>query len=191
MAHGLEVVVEAAARLKQKGREDIVFLIVGDGANRERLQSMAAECGVDEQVIFTGRLPKDQMPAVLANSGACLIHLKGCELFGTVLPSKIFETMAMQRPIIMGVRGEAQQIVADAGAGVNMTPDSAEDLVAAVEQLADDPERAERLGRQARAYVAEHFNRDRLAQQYLELIDSLTERGEERGARGEGRGLRI
>ena len=179
MAHGLEVVVEAAARLKQEGRRDIAFLIVGDGANRERLQSMAAECGVDEQVIFTGRLPKDQMPAVLANSGACLIHLKGCELFGTVLPSKIFETMAMQRPIIMGVRGEAQQIVADAGAGINMTPDAADDLIAAVEQLADDPQLAERLGRQARAYVAEHFNRDRLAERYLELIDSLTRRGED------------
>lgn len=170
MAHGLEVVLGAARLLKAKGRDDIRFCLVGDGAMRERLEDQALRDGLERLVIFTGRQPKEEIPPILASSGACLIHLRNCELFGTVLPSKIFETMAMGRPIILGVNGEARQIVLDAGAGVLMEPDSAESLVAAVEALADEPERAAQAGSRARECVAEKYNRDVLAQRYLELL---------------------
>jgi len=173
MAHGLEVVIEAAKRLKAKGRRDISFCLVGDGAERKRLETLAQAADVADMVVFTGRQPKEEVPRILASSGACLIHLKQCELFGTVLPSKIFETMAMGRPIIMGVDGEARRIVMEAGAGVAMEPDSPESLVAAVEQLADDPDFAARHGRAARRYVAQHYNRDTLASKYLRLLHGL------------------
>jgi len=173
MAHGLEVVIEAAKVLKAKGRRDISFCLVGDGADRKRLEAMAQEADVEDLVVFTGRQPKDEVPRILASSGACLIHLRKCELFGTVLPSKIFETMATGRPIIMGVDGEARRIVTEAGAGVAMEPDSAESLVAAVEHLADDPRFAARHGRAARQYVAQHYNRDVLAAGYLRLLERV------------------
>lgn len=167
MAHGLEVCIEAAKLLRAKGRDDVRFLIVGDGASRKALEARAAAEGVADMAIFTGRLPKEEMPKVLASSGACLIHLKKCELFATVMPSKIFETMAMGRPIIMGVRGEACDVVLRAGAGVEMEPDSPESLVAAVEQLTAEPDAAEKRGAAARAFVAEHYNRDTLAEAML------------------------
>ena len=69
------------------------------------------------QVIFTGRLPKSEMPAVLAASDACLVHLARRELFRTVMPSKIFEAAAMARPIVLGVDGFAAEVVQGAGAG--------------------------------------------------------------------------
>jgi len=56
-------------------------------------------------VHFPGRQPKEQVPALLAESEACRIHLRGCELSGTVIPSKIFETMAMGR----SMPGEARR----------------------------------------------------------------------------------
>lgn len=170
MAHGLEVVIEAAKLLRDKGRSDIAFCLVGDGASQKRLKDQADRESVGGMVVFTGMLPKEEMPTVLASSGACLIHLKKCELFGTVIPSKLFETMAMERPIIMGVNGEARDIVTWAGAGLDMEPDSALSLVECVERLADDPERAARLGRSARDYVAAHFSRDVLAQKLLDKL---------------------
>ncbi len=173
MAHGLEVVLEAAKILQEQGRKDICFALIGDGASRARLQQAALEAGLDGMVVFTGRLPKEQMPAILASSDACLVHLKKCELFGTVLPSKIFETMAMQRPIIMGVPGEAGDMVIDAGAGVEMEPDSPESLVQAVERLADDPAAATDWGDSARKYVAEHYDRDVLAGRFLRLLHEV------------------
>ena len=170
MAHGLDVVLKAASILKAKGRNDIRFLLVGDGASRQNLQKGAARRGVSDRVIFTGRQRKGLVPAILASSHACLIHLRGCELFGTVLPSKIFETMAMGRPIIMGVRGEARRLVCDARAGIEMEPESAESLVAVLESLADDPKPRVQFGKSARRYVEQHFNRDVLAEDYLRLL---------------------
>ncbi len=184
MAHGLEVVLGAARLLRARGRDDIRFCLVGDGAMRARLEDQARREGLDRLVIFTGRQPKEEVPPILASSGACLIHLKKCELFGTVLPSKIFETMAMGRPIILGVDGQARQIMREAEAGVEMQPGSAESLVAAVERLADEPGLAARLGASARQYVAKHFNRDVLAEQYLRLLHEVAGVKEQAGGGG-------
>jgi glycosyltransferase involved in cell wall biosynthesis len=173
MAHGLEVVIQAARMLKDAGRGDFLFQIVGDGARRQSLIDLAAEQGVSELVEFPGRQPKERMPAILAESDACLVHLRGCELFGTVIPSKIFEVMAMARPIIMGVRGEAQEIVLGAEAGLAMEPDSAESLVACLKELADHPNRAQVMGQAGRAYVAQHYDRNQLAKRYLKLLEDV------------------
>lgn len=173
MAHGLEVVVEAAKMLQQKGRDDIRFCLVGEGAMRKHLAEKVAQEGVGQMVVLTGQVPKDMVPVVLASSHACLIHLKKCQLFETVVPSKIFEAMAMGRPMIMGVRGPARDIVMESGAGLEMEPDSAESLVEAVETLADDRSLLARLGRTARQRVAADFNRDVLAARFLELMERV------------------
>jgi hypothetical protein len=173
MAHGLEVVLDAADRLRQRGRTDVRFLLVGDGAQREHLEAAARSRGLSDAVVFTGRLPREAMPTALAASDVCLVHLKGTELFGSVIPSKIFETMAMGRPIIMGVRGEAQDIVLAAEGGVAMEPDSADSLVAAILQLADDAGLRERMGQSAQRYVVEHFSREHLAGEFLDLLERV------------------
>jgi glycosyltransferase involved in cell wall biosynthesis len=174
MAHGLEVVLDGAEILKRRGRRDIRFCLVGDGARRRELEQEARRRGLEDMVVFTGLQPKEEMPFVLAGSNACLVHLRGTELFGSVIPSKIFEIMAMQRPIIMGVNGQALDIVVRGGAGLAMEPDSAESLVDAVETLADNPGLCEQLGKSARAFVREHFNRDVLAEQYLDLLHDVS-----------------
>lgn len=173
MAHGLEVMVRAAKRLKAAGRTDIAFMIVGDGATRPRLEKLVADEGVGDYVVFTGRLPKDQMATVLASSDCCLVHLRSTELFATVIPSKIFETMAMQRPIIMGVRGPARDIVMEASAGTPMTPESDEELFQIVTNLADDRDTTIEMGIDARRFVLEHYNRDDLAAAYLSLLQRV------------------
>ena len=173
MAHGLEVVLQAAHILKQRGRYEVRFCLVGDGAARKQLEEEAEKAGVKDMVLFLGRQRKEEIPRILASSHACLIHLKKCELFTTVLPSKVFETMAMGRPIIMGVGGEACEIVMAAGAGVEMEPGSAESLVRAVEMLADDGQSAIQRGHAARDYVARHFDRNGLAARYLSLLEAV------------------
>jgi glycosyltransferase involved in cell wall biosynthesis len=173
MAHGLAVVVKAAKELKKIQRTDIVFLIVGDGAEREKLQQMAKDEGVADLIAFTGLLGKQDMPKVLASSDCCLVHLRGTELFGTVIPSKIFETMAMQRPIIMGVKGPAREIVQSAGGGVAMEPDNELELASRLIELADNPEKTRQMGKGAREYVMTHFNRDGLASRFESLLREI------------------
>lgn len=174
MAHGLEVVVRAARILQEQGRTDIAFLIVGDGARRSELEQLAAQEGVQQHVIFTGRMSRDQMPTVLASSDACLVHLRKTELFETVVPSKIFETMAMGRPIVMGVRGESREIVKAAGAAIEMEPESETDLVNGLLKLADDAAFRESLSHSARAYVLEHYDRSQQAAKMRKVFEELT-----------------
>jgi glycosyltransferase involved in cell wall biosynthesis len=96
-------------------------------------------------------------------------------LFESVIPSKMFEAMAMARPIILGVRGDARVLLQRAGGGLDMEPGCAESLVACVMRLADDPSLRSALGASGRAFVEEHYNRDRLAGEMLGLLESVAD----------------
>ena len=172
MACGLEIVLEAAEILARKDRKDVIFLLVGDGARREWLQQEGSRRGL-VNVRFTGRLAKSLMPAVLSISDVCLIHLRKAELFKTVMPSKIFEALGMRRPVIVGVAGEATELIERAAAGIPIEPENADQLVRAVERLADNPALRARLGRAGRQYVIAHHDRDALAQDYLEVLSRI------------------
>jgi glycosyltransferase involved in cell wall biosynthesis len=170
MAHHLETVLEAAKLLRH--RPDVAFLLIGDGAERARLLGMKEAAGLDN-VVMLPQQPKERMPALWAASDISLVLLKKSDLFKTVIPSKIFESMAMERPIVLGVEGEAAEIVQAAGAGICIEPENAAALAAAVEDLAGDALRRAKIGRSAREFVATHFDRTILAQRYLAVLEDL------------------
>ena len=149
-------------------RPDAV-LVVGDGAVREDLEREARAAGLD-RIVFTGRLPKADMPRVLAASDACLVHLARRELFRSVMPSKIFEAAAMAKPILLGVEGFAAEVVEQAGAGICIEPENAAQLVEAVLRLASDRELARRLGRAGSERIARAYDYSELAREYAALI---------------------
>lgn len=174
MACALGVVLKAAKILKEKGRWDINFLLVGDGAFKDKLQHDAKAAGLDN-ITFTGRLDKNLMPAYLDASDACLVHLKKQELFKSVLPSKMFEAAAMEKPILLGVEGCAREYLDKANAGIAFEPENAEQLVAALEKLAADRELAHQYGASARAYVLRHYDRDTLSRDYINVLRQTRE----------------
>jgi glycosyltransferase involved in cell wall biosynthesis len=183
MAAGLEVVLEAAEKLRARSDDDIVFLIVGDGAERERLMEMTAERGLSN-VVFTGRRSKAEMPSYLASVDACLVHLRDVELFSTVLPSKMFEAAAMARPMILGVRGEAAALLEACGGGVLIEPENAEQLVAVAREWADDPAKAIALGEAGRRYMITRFDLDNLALDYEGVLNQVVEPRRKTGTEG-------
>jgi len=170
MAHGLEIVLEAA-RLTESDR-GLVYLVVGEGARRAELEAAAKERGLSN-VVFAGEVPRERVPEYLAASDALLVHLRRAPLFEGVIPSKIFEIMACARPIILGVRGEAASIIRDARAGIEIEPESAAEFVAAIARLRSDASLALEMGRSGRAFVEAHFDRRRLADDYLSLLSAL------------------
>jgi glycosyltransferase involved in cell wall biosynthesis len=169
MACGLSVVLRAAKLLQEKGRHDIKFMLVGDGAVRETLERNARKADITN-VIFTGRVAKSEVPAHLAAADACLVHLRKQELFTTVLPSKMFEASAMGKPIILGVEGFAAELLNRSGGGVCVEPENPEDLVAAVERLADNRAIGHEMGSTGRRYVLRNFDRDQLSRDYIDVI---------------------
>ena len=125
-------------------------------------------------VVFTGLVPRAELPAYLASSDACLVHFRKDDLFGTILPSKFFEDAAMERPILLGFEGDARAMLEEADCGIAFEPSNDEELAAAAERLAAAPaEERRRLGENGRRYVLEHFDRRKLAHDYLEILERV------------------
>ncbi len=171
MAHGLDVVLDAASMLKDDPR--FVFLLVGDGAERERLVRRKKRLGLDN-VIMLPQQPKKMIPLYIAASDVCLVVLKKTQLFKTVVPSKMFEAMAMARPVILGVEGESRDLILKSGSGVYIEPENPHDLSNRLLTLANQPEALEKMGRNGREFVGKYFNRDILALKYLEILMSIS-----------------
>jgi len=170
MAHRLETLLEAAALCRDDDR--IVFLMVGDGAERKQLLEVRQRMQLTN-VLMLGQMPKSLMPAIWGITDVSLVLLKQSDLFKTVIPSKIFESMAMQKPIVLGVEGEASGLVTAAGAGICIEPENAQQLAQAVRSLCDDSERYEQLAQSGAHFVRAHFDRRRLAAVYLEVFTGL------------------
>ncbi len=169
MACGLDVVLRAAQTLADRQDQRFKFLIVGDGATRAELQAQTTQLGL-EHVIFTGRQPKQRISSFLAASDVSLVHLIKTPLFETVIPSKIFEALGMRRPIIVGVAGEARELIEQSGGGIAIEPENDTQLLAALEYLYDHPEQSAAMGTAGHDFVDSRFDRDHLALEYLEIL---------------------
>jgi glycosyltransferase involved in cell wall biosynthesis len=170
-AHGLDVVLQAAPMLAVQ-LPAMRFLLVGEGAHRERLEAAARSRGLTN-VVFVGEQPRERIPAFINASDACLVHLRREEVFKTVIPSKMLEFMACARPVILGVDGQARQILQDAWAGIFIKPEDPEELVQAILRLHRDPALRAEMGERGRRHVLAHFSRARKADEYLELLQEL------------------
>jgi hypothetical protein len=167
MAHGLGTILEAAERMKDA--PEIAFVLVGDGAERAALEREAKDRGL-RNVVFVGPVGKDQVADYWRLADAALVLLRDRPVFRHVLPSKMFEAMATERPIVLGVLGESAELLQAAGAGVVIQPEGAEALANALRRLAADPQGARELGRNGRRFVEAELDRDKLAAQMLEEL---------------------
>ena len=172
MAHDVGLLARAAAILPPDLRAH--FVIVGDGAGREALAAEIAALDVRHRVHLLPPIARCEVPGYLAAADLSAIVLRDSPTFAGVLPSKIFEAMAMRTPILLGVRGEAQALVERAGAGLPFTPGDPRALVATLRAFAMlGPPGRRAMGDTARAYALSHHDRTRQAQQLADLLERL------------------
>ena len=154
MAHGLANVLEAAERLRDL--DDIRFLLAGAGAERDMLMETAKQKSLPN-VIFLPMQPKEKMPAVWSLCDIALVHLKDSPAFAEVIPSKMFEAMAMGLPILLSVPdGEARGILDGHQAGLWVPPENPEALAEAAKKLLKDKSLREHLAQKSLAAAPEH-----------------------------------
>ena len=114
------------------------------------------------------------MPEVISSSDAAFVPLRKLDLFKGAIPSKIFENLAMKKPLILGVEGEAKQLFIDeAKAGIFYEPENAESLAAAIRQMKASDENRSTMGEHGRQYVLAHFNRKELAKSLADALEQL------------------
>ncbi len=171
MAHGLETLLDAASQLQQQN-PDVRFLLIGEGAEKERIQALAQSRGL-ASIAFLDQQPREKIPAFISASDACVVLLKKTDVFKTVIPTKMLEFMSSARPVILAVEGQAQQIVEEAGAGIVIEPENARALAAAIVQLAADHELGRALGRKGREYIVRYLSRGQTAEKYIEVLRNV------------------
>ena len=170
-AHGLETLIAAAEQL-QTALPNATFLLIGEGAEKERIEKLAAERSLTN-ILFLGQQPRERIPAYISAADLCLVMLKKTELFKTVIPTKLLEYMACERPVIVAVDGQARQIVEEAGAGVFVEPENSAALVNAILVLARNPEHRQQMGVSGRQYILNKLSREKTARDYITVLKGL------------------
>lgn len=169
MAHALDTLLDAAAILQDDPQTQYIrVLFLGHGAARDGLMDRAAEMGLTN-VIFLASVPRDAVPGYWSLVDVALIHLRRTELFTTVIPSKMFECMGMGIPIVLGVEGEAADIVLQSGAGITIEPENSLQLAGQLKFLSREPKSLKKMS-SAGVAAAQSYDRTALAQSMLAIL---------------------
>lgn len=166
LSQGLDNVIAAADLLRAS---NVVFMFVGVGAVRDSLIAETQRRGLDN-VIFVPRQKKEDVPRFWSVCHVSLVHLKDDPVFATVIPSKIFESMAVGLPMIYcGPRGEGSDIVERHDAGLFVPAADAAGLAAAARELSDNPARLASVASNSKA-SAHLYSREQQAASSLQVF---------------------
>ena len=171
LAHGLQTVIAAAENL-QNAEPNVLFLLVGEGADRERILKLAESKNLTN-VRFVPQQPREKIPAYIAASDACLVLLKKSDVFKTVIPTKMLEFMSCGRPVVLGVNGQAREILEQCGGGIYVEPENPVALCEAIRNLQQQDFLRNSMGRNGREYIVQNLSRESTAADYLEVLHRL------------------
>ena len=166
MAHKLDFIIQTASKLKDTNPE-YHFLFIGNGAEKEKLLKLKVDLMCDN-VTMLDSVPKAEVKNYISILDVCLINLRKSDLFTTVIPSKIFENAAMEVPILMGVEGEAKEIVEHYTAGICFEPENEEDFVDKL-KIVTNPEN-QKAFKEGCKELAIDFDRKKLAEKMLNVL---------------------
>lgn len=168
----LTTVLEAAALLRDRA-PDVRFVLVGDGPERARLEAWLAEHRLDS-VVLRPPIPKEQTRAFYANCDLCLVPLAPIAVFQETVPSKIFEIMACERPLLASLDGEGRRIVEASRGGYVSPPGDPVAMAEGILRALDAPAgERDAMGRRGREYVAWRYGRAAIADRYLEWLERV------------------
>lgn len=175
LSHSLVTLLNSAKILKHNS--DIQFLLLGDGAESEKLKKYK-DVHKLENVHILKSVPKKELIRYYTISDIMVVILKGIPLFETVIPSKIFEIMSMQKPIILAVKGESERIINEAQSGETIEPDNSEALSQKIFNLYNQPDLLLKYGQNGRMFVEKNFDREVIANRLLNILYEVSSKSE-------------
>ena len=174
-AHGtynaLHTVLDAAELLRE--RDDIAFVLVGDGDQKDDLVRDATARGLTN-LDFVDAVPKREVPGWLLRADACLLPYQDVPLFAGALPNKTFDYLGAARPIIAAApRGELTELIERVDCGLAIAPEDPAAMARAVEELADAPQQGREMGARGAQYARQNYDRRALAERFVEVVESV------------------
>lgn len=170
-AQGLDVILRSANITRNQ--PEVKYVIVGDGPERQKLMTLASELKLNN-LKFIGNIPRTQMSKAIAACDAYIVPLKKNDLFLGAIPSKLFEPLAMGKPILLGVDGEARELFIEKGkGGLFFIPEDSDDLSEKIYFLNANRNELSSLGENGKQYVSVNFNREKIAMNYFKILSEL------------------
>ncbi|UBM10285.1 glycosyltransferase family 4 protein [Cupriavidus metallidurans] len=174
-AQALSHVVDAAALVEKQGMDRIRFVFLGAGVECDALKRQASELGLSN-VRFLPQVTVDKVSGILAAADVLLVHLADAKVFEITIPSKTQAYMKTGRPILMAVKGEAADIVADAQAGVVVEPCQPQKLAEAVLNMSALPRvELDEMGRRGRDYYTDKMSMENGVRQVDSMLRQIVE----------------
>lgn len=152
--------------------ENIALVFAGDGAEREALEAEAAKSS-NKNIHFLGLLPKTEIAKWFGVAQASFVTFKDISVLHTSSPNKMFDSFAAGVPIIQSTKGWIKDLVEEHGCGVNVDPHDPEDFARAMALIGDNPDTRQKMAAQASKLADTIFNRDILAKEYLQGLESV------------------
>lgn len=176
-AQALETVLEAAKRLQEAGEASkATFIFLGSGVSRDDLVARTTEMGLTN-VIFLPRVSQSEVGAYLSAADALLVHLRNDPLFAITMPSKAQAYMLAGRPIVMGVAGEASELIETAQCGLSVPPEDPAALADSVRRLsAMSPSERATMGENGKAYYWQHLSMSKGMARFIEIFEKYRRR---------------
>jgi colanic acid biosynthesis glycosyl transferase WcaI len=170
IAQNLKIVLDAAQIVLSQD-EQVQFLLIGDGPERAVLIEDIEQLALPNIICLPAQ-PREQIPAFLCAADAAWVPVVNKQLIG-LMPSKLFDALACERPVILGAVGPACQLLEAHAAGIVIPPEDPEALAAAILSLKAKPELCQSMGKAGRRLVQDRYSREKQAKQLNRLLKSL------------------
>lgn len=172
LAQSLDNVIKAFEILEHK-YPAIHFHLLGDGVERQNLIDLVQKKSLSN-IHFLDRVDSSEVAKYLSCTDALLVHLKDEPLFRITIPSKIIAYLNAGKPILLGLKGDAQEIIEESNAGVVFQPDNAEDLAQKITQLYQmSPQERTKMSENAKQYYFDHFTIEENTKKYIHLMEEI------------------
>lgn len=167
-AQGLQIILNAAKQVENF--PDAQFILQGAGPEKDSLMVLQKELNLTN-VHFLPPVSKVEMPGILKEIDVALVPLRKLDLFQGAIPSKVFEALSMEVPLLLGVDGEARtHFIDNAEAGLFFEPENHDDLSKKIHFLLENRSEIKQMGENGRKYVMENFNRNKIANSFQEQL---------------------
>lgn len=163
------LILNAAILLKEKRREDIIFLIIGEGQQKEEILEKKEQLKLDNLFILD-LMPKTELVKYLKNAMVSLVPLKGTPILDTSSPNKLFESLAAGVPVIQNTNGWLKDLLKDNECGFTVNPDDPKDIVDKLIYLADNPQVSMEMGLRGKKVIEQNYDKKILSHKMIEKL---------------------
>ncbi len=167
--NGLEIVLDAAERLRE--RSDVAIVLVGEGERKGALKQSVSDRGLTN-VVLADAVPRRAVPSILSACHIGLMILRESEGMARVLPNKVFDYMLAGLPTVANFSGTTRTLLESIDAGLGCSPGDPADLARVLLCLVDDPDRRAAMGRRAREAALSRFDRRVLAEGMIDVFQA-------------------